>query len=54
MAIITALEQLLEPDKKHPPHRVLPDGRGLWIIQIMYGFRLAVGRVDSLVFDDLW
>jgi hypothetical protein len=37
------------------PIRILPDGRGCWLVPIGYGkMRLGVGALNSSSFDDLW
>jgi len=39
----------------HKPDKVLPDGRGLWIMPLTYGrARIGIGRIGSVVFDDTY
>lgn len=35
--------------------RVLPDGRGLWVVPLTYGrARLHIGALGAYAFDDGW
>jgi hypothetical protein len=37
------------------PHRILPDGRGLWIYLLTFGrARIAVGPLGQETYDDAW
>lgn len=40
---------------KFDPIKVLPDGRGVWVLPMTYGkWRLVVGPVGSNGYDDAW
>ena len=37
-----------------PPLKVLPDGRGIWVVQRLFNSIIAVGPIGEPFYDDHW